>query len=694
MDTSTLQAHSTPPGSVEELRQSLNALSRQAIQANTKESAIVLELVQSFRAWTERARFTGTDWCEDHHHQARELFQQLRDGVPSAQVMEKFLRLLLLTHRMLEKEKTNSAFNPEKETDAPPLFRRHVSRKTAPTRSDVLIPKASARTLQMKPGLMHIRTEDLGLFQIFLLDVPVLVEQAQAGLAEIDPEKNIDLGPLFRSFRGLRSTFGFLGFLGAWRLGRETERLLEPLTGGMRTMNENLKDTLSQVLSFFRAQTEQVEEGLSSQSVQALDPANLLDKLRSIPLPAISPEEVDKLHLEPESEPSFDLPALSTLVRSKQLDGLFENLVDLILSQNRILDDYRPKAKPQGLAEVAKIQKSALRLRDGILSLGMSPIEPVLAQAYQTAGALGRRKNQALEVTLEGVEVELDQRLLPELKEPLFHLIHNALDHAFESPRDRRARGKKAEGRLSLRARQKDGAFLLEVEDDGRGLDPEQIKRRAVELGWIQDEDIPHSQLLEFIFRPGFSPKNPRSAEGVPGLDSVRQKMESLLGSIRVQSRPGHGCKFTLKMPRSLALMDGWVVQAAGKKYLIPVAQTIKIEAADKVASARGDEVVSEMSLAGILGGAPDRPAERLAVLVEAGSNQVRLRVEEVSGKQQVLVKNNKEGFSVPSGVRAEALLADGNIGWILDIASLLREKKTENLEKGTDHGNEADGGL
>jgi two-component system chemotaxis sensor kinase CheA len=265
------------------------------------------------------------------------------------------------------------------------------------------------------------------------------------------------------------------------------------------------------------------------------------------------------------------------------------------------------------------------------------------------------------------------------LKEPLFHLIQNALEHGLESPQERRTRGKTPESHLKLKACHKDGAFLLEVEDDGCGLDPNKIKQRAVELGWLGNEEEPPSRLLEFIFKPGFSAKAPGSVEAGTGLDTVRRNMESLLGSVRVQSRAGRGCKFTLKMPRSLALMDGWVVQAGDKKYLLPVAQTLKIEPVDKVASPKDGEMVPVISLARALGGASSGPAGKLAVLVEAGFQQVRLRVDEVPGKQQVLVKNNKEGFTAPPGLRAEALLTDGTTGWILDIASLLREKENEN---------------
>ncbi len=345
----------------------------------------------------------------------------------------------------------------------------------------------------------------------------------------------------------------------------------------------------------------------------------------------------------------------------------------MMLAQNLILEDYRSLAPPKATANIARLQKAALQLREGFLSLEMAPVESLLAQSAQWAEALATRRNIQVELNVEGATLEMDQRLLPELKEPLFCLIQNALDHGFESPQERRSRGKNPHGTLSLKATHKDGAILLEVEDDGRGLDLEEIQRMARDLNWIKDEKIPSSRLVEFIFRSGFSRKH--TGEIGKGLDRVRFKMESLLGSVRVQNRPGLGCRFTLKIPRSLALMEGWVVEAGGQRYLIPLAQTLKIEAAQKKATPTQEELVHEIPLAQRLGGAAaGTSAGKYSVWVESGFQQARLRVEEVLSKQQVLVIKNKEENPPLSGLRAEALLQDGSTGWILDIAALLRE--------------------
>jgi two-component system chemotaxis sensor kinase CheA len=693
MNHSTIQKIPSKPGSAEELRKSLNELSQRAIQTDVKDPDQVTDLALGFRTWAEGALSTGTDWCKDHYFQTQEIILQLKNGVPPSRLMEKLLRLLLLSHRLLEKSKESPAHPPETETDAPPPFRRSA-RKIEPSRKAVPAAPVHSPVPEPLPGQMNILPEDLGFFSVFLLDVPLHLEEAQMRLAGMVPGEKADVSPLYRPLHLLRGQFGYLGFLGIWRLGREMERLLDPLMGGRHPLNGDLKDAVSQVLSFLRAQAERIEEGLPARAVDVLDPSGLLEKIKTIPTPAASITMDEPFHLEPETERAAKAPGFYNRISFQELDGLFENLVDLALAQNRILDDYRPNAKPQGLAEIALLQKAMMHLREGFLSLGMSPVEPLLAQAVQEAGALARRKNQVIEINVEGSEVELDQRLLPELKEPLFRLIQNAMDHGFESPRDRRVRGKSAEGRLTLRASHKDGAFLLEVEDDGFGLEPERIKQRAVQLGWMPDEKLPLSRLQEFIFKPGFSSKNPGSAEAGTGLDTVRRKMESLLGSVRVQSRPGQGCKFTLKMPRSMALMEGWVVQAAGKKYLLPVAQTLKIEPVDTGFHPKSEEMIPEVHLARVLGGDSESPAGKLAVLAEAGFQRVRLRVDEVPGKQQALVKNNKEGFSAPPGARAEALLTDGTTGWILDIASLSREERGENPLKGISRGNETAGGI
>ncbi len=681
-----MQELSSKPGSAEELNQSLNALSQRAIQANLKDFNQVMDLVLSFRDWTQRALSAGVAGCENHHAQAQEFVLHLKNRAPVAQVMEKFLRLLLQTHRLLEQDQHISSSKREKETDSPQPFRRNIRkaeiyRKTSPAAP--LIPSfPSAQRPQM-----NIRSEDSGFFQIFLLDVSGRLEEAQSQLAELATGNKSDVSFLYRTLHELRTQFGFLGFLDVWRLGREIEKHLDPLMGGHLTVTDDLKDGISQSLSFMRAQTAQVEEGLELLAVTVLDSLSLLEKMKALPTPAAPKEEGDGLHLAPETEFGLPPPGGTKRIPHQQLDGLYQDLVDLVLAQNRILDDYRNHARPQGLAEVAHLQKATMRLRDGFLSLGMSPVESLLAQTAQQAGALARRRNLMVEITVEGAGIEVDQRLLPELKEPLTQLIENAIDHGFESPAERRALGKRLEGKLLIRASHQNGAFLLEVEDDGRGLNPEPIRQRALELGWLGQDKISPSRLLEFIFKPGFALKESGPDGAHRGLDTVRRKMESLLGSVRVEGRPGQGCRFTLKIPRSLALMDGWVVKAAGKHYLIPVAQTLKIESGAKTGKPSADEVIPEMDLARYFGGTTGSPSSPLAVRVEAGFQQARLLVDEVTGKQQVLVKNNPEGNSVPAGLRAEALLADGTTGWILDIASLLREQNGEKPMKGTLHG-------
>jgi two-component system chemotaxis sensor kinase CheA len=667
MDPSTLQELPVKPNLSEGLRQDLNALSQKAIQADIKEIDQALELALGFEAWTGRARELKTSWGEGHHLQAQEFARQLKKGQSPDKVMEKFLRLLLQTHRLLEQEKPpKKSLGPkEKETDPPASFHLHPSSK-APA---VPIPAP-------RPGQMAVRPEDQGFFEIFLLDAPSRLEEAQSRLAEITPEKRGDVSPLYRCLLDLRSRFGFLGFLRAWRLGQDLERLLDPLMGGHRAMSGEMKDGISQALSFFRAQVGQVEEGLPVFAVTVLDPTELMGKLQALPLPPPLAGDRPQTETDPDpvSFPAFRNPG----ALAQKLDDLNGKLLEWNQAQNLVVENYRSQAPPQAMAQVARLQKAALQLREGFLSLEMAPVESLLSQSARWVETLSARRNRPVELNVEGAEVEIDQKLLPELKEPLFCLIQNALEHGFEGLPERRSRGKKDPGTLTLRASKKEGAFLLDVEDDGRGLDLEEIRRKALELQWIQDEEIPPSRLVELIFTPGFSRKD--GGEYGKGLDLVRLKMESLLGSVRVQNLPGQGCRFTLKVPRSLALMEGWVVEAGGQRYLIPLAQTLKIEAAQSKKTSGQEPLVPEIPLASRLEGAAD-PREgaiasggKLIVWVESGFRQARLRVEEVWGKQPVLVKKNQPENPPPPGLRAEALFQDGSTGWILDIAALIRE--------------------
>ncbi len=276
MEPSTLQEIPVKSNITEELRLDLNALSQKAIQANIKEIDQALELAMSFESWTERALALKTGWSEGHHQQAQEFVHQLKKGQSLPKVMEKFLRLLLQTHRLLEQEKPSKdeRTSKEKETDSPAPFQLHAS------------PKAPRMSFPAPgPGQMAVRPEDRGFFEIFLLDVPSRFDEVQARLSDIEPEKKSDVSPLYRCLIDLRGRFGFLGFLKAWRLGQEMERLLDPLIGGQITMSGELKDGISQALSFFRAQAGQVEENLPDYAVTVLDSTELLGKLQAIPSP-------------------------------------------------------------------------------------------------------------------------------------------------------------------------------------------------------------------------------------------------------------------------------------------------------------------------------------------------------------------------------------------------------------------------
>jgi two-component system chemotaxis sensor kinase CheA len=305
---------------------------------------------------------------------------------------------------------------------------------------------------------------------------------------------------------------------------------------------------------------------------------------------------------------------------------------------------------------------------------------------------LSKTTGKKVSFVMEGGESEIDKSLLFQLASPLEQLLRNALDHGIETPEERLAMGKAPEGLLRLKASHQAGSFLLEVEDDGSGLDMEKLRQKGADLDiFSAGEKVNPVRVMEMIFKPGVTTvENPSAGQGA-GLDQVEEKMEDLHGSIRVQSRAGQGCKFVLKIPRTQALIEGLVVEAGQKKYLMPLSQVRKIshptplkaEDEKEVSRAAGPAPVE---LAQFLGEERRPGVAQFTLHVESGSHQAQVLVDEVHGKQQVLVKKmDEEGKK--TGLRGAVVLADGKLGWILDMRLLVQSAGQDERRKEDSHG-------
>ncbi|RLB02181.1 MAG: chemotaxis protein CheA, partial [Deltaproteobacteria bacterium] len=338
----------------------------------------------------------------------------------------------------------------------------------------------------------------------------------------------------------------------------------------------------------------------------------------------------------------------------------------------------------QDIGQLARItselQKTAMALR-------MVPIRQTFQKMIRLVRDLAKKSGKRVQLQMEGEETEIDRNMVEEIYEPLVHMVRNAIDHGIEPPEERRARGKPEEGTVLLRAYHKGGNIVIEISDDGRGLDREKILKRAREQGLVAEgEELSDKEVLHLIFRPGFSTAEEVtdvSGRGV-GMDVVKKAVEKLRGRIEVESTPGEGSTFTLRLPLTLAIIDGMVLRVGDERCILP---TLSIQEALKpskeqcfTVTGKGemikvrDELLPLVRLHALFGLPDGRPPwEALVIVAESEGRKKCLLADEVLGKQEVVIKSLGEAFGAVKGVAGGAIMGDGRVGLILDVAGIFK---------------------
>jgi chemotaxis protein histidine kinase CheA len=656
MPASLLPAKSIEPSVYEELEKNLVVLSQKAVNASVKDLGEALELARGFEKWTQLARASCGEWSHRFYLQAQEMVRDLQAGWPVARTMEVLLRALLQAHRFLEKEQEGES---EKETDIP------ISSVST---------NGSFKKKNSSDEVLFIRPEDQGLFQLFLQEAPSILAEVQSDLLYLSAGQKTDISRVYQLFHILQGQWGFLGFFQLRILCLHAVSFLEPYLAGESRLIPGKVDFLLRALSSCRSQMEHLQKGLAKGWVEITDASSLLAEIDGqLQVPA-----------EPQVPASQEMAGASLFqvdnffkVGDEEMEKLLDLLGELALSQSSFMEETLAAGlKGKSVMESARITKLTRQLRDSLLAQRMVPVKPLFDQMTEIMAGLSHQAGKMVYLTAEGGDSELDKQLVSQLLEPLTQLLKNAVDHGFEPAEERIKAGKPAEGTLKLKANHQAGAFLLEVEDDGRGLNLEKLRQKGLALGILKSEKESPARVMEMIFKPGVTTlESPEEGRGV-GLDKVEEAIEAMHGSIRVQSRPGYGCKFIIKIPKSQALVEGLVAEAARKRYLFPLSQVRKITHPAPMGSTRDispeEALLPVIDLAQWLGGESPKGAAKFSIHVESGSNQFRVLVDEVHGKQQALVRKlgaKEEG----RGIRGGAVLADGKMGWILDTRELVK---------------------
>ena len=393
----------------------------------------------------------------------------------------------------------------------------------------------------------------------------------------------------------------------------------------------------------------------------------------------------------------YDKPdnAASLRVPAARLDQFVDLVGELVTVQARLSQIASRSEDAEVGAVSEEIERLTAALRETSMNIRMMPIRGTFEKFRRLVHDLARDLGKDVELTIEGAETELDKTVIDQLGDPLMHLIRNSMDHGIEPAELRVARGKRSMAKIHLSARYSGASVLVSVTDDGGGINAEAVRARAVERGLIAaDAQLSEAETFALIFQPGFSTAKQVtdvSGRGV-GMDVVRQRVESLRGTIDVASRPGQGTSVTLRLPLTLAIIDGLLVRVAAQLFVLPLGSTLEcieltreeIEKANgrRMVNVRG-EIVPYIRLREHFNIRAELPKIEQIMVVETDEGRYGFAVDEVLGDCQTVIKSLGRFYRHVQMISGATILGDGTVALILDPQRLVQDSLREAVQRG-----------
>jgi len=579
---------------------------------------------------------------------------------------------------------------------------------------------------------------DPDLLKEFTAESRELLEKSEVALLALEnnPDDADAVNTVFRAFHTVKGTSGFLGLKSISELAHHAESLLSRirnkeirLVGGYADLAlrsvDMLKKAVASVEDALRGAPLTIPEGYAELQSMLADPeaAGISEELPAVDLPereiaeassdsGMEPEagrteaqvespaavaangndarDIPKKQIVPHREGEFEA---SIRVNTARLDKLINMVGELVIAQSMIPLDHHllEESCHDLLRKVTQAGKIVRELQDLSMSMRMVPLRGVFQKMQRVARDLSRKSGKSVELVTDDGETEIDRHMVDILNDVLVHMVRNAIDHGIESQEEREAAGKSRTGTVKLAAFHSGGSVVVEIRDDGRGLNREKILRKAIAAGLVDpDKSLSDNEIYNLIFAPGLSTSETItdvSGRGV-GMDVVRQGVESLHGRIEINTAPGAGSTFTVRLPLTLAITDGMLVRVGTERYIIP---TISIhlcfrptpESLSTVAG-RGELVMLRGELMPIfrlhrlfgIRSAIEDPAQGLLVVVGDEDRRCALLVDELLGQQQVVAKSLNQAVGKIPGVSGGAILGDGQVGLILDTSEVTAQAR------------------
>ncbi|MEM6531087.1 MAG: chemotaxis protein CheA [Myxococcota bacterium] len=372
-----------------------------------------------------------------------------------------------------------------------------------------------------------------------------------------------------------------------------------------------------------------------------------------------------------------------------KIDLLMNMVGELVITQSMLgeidptqgVPEHRLLQLSEGLSELSRNTRD---LQESVMQIRSMPIGMAFDRFPRLVYDLSRQFGKKVDLKVSGETTELDRTVLERLGDPLVHLVRNSLDHGLETPEERTAAGKPETGTIHLNAFHRGGAVVVEVEDDGAGLNRERILNKAISQGLVREgESLSDVEIDNLIFRPGFSTAevvSDVSGRGV-GMDVVRRNIVEVGGTVDVQSRPGQGSKFVIRLPLTLAIIEGQLVRIGTGVYVVPltaIVESLQMEP-ERMTHIRGqntyrlrDSLVPIIDLGHVLGLSLEDPDANLMVVAEGDDKTIGFRVDELLAQQQIVIKSLETNYQRVDGLAGATILGDGNVAFILDVSGLV----------------------
>lgn len=555
--------------------------------------------------------------------------------------------------------------------------------------------------------------EDVPLVLDFIAEANEHIESAEAGLLELEnkPGDNEVLNQIFRAFHTIKGMAGFLNLGEIGSLAHSAENLLDDARKGELILAGANGDVVFESIDVLKRMIaglkESIEAGkpLATQkhlpdllaklkaAVEGKSPAAFLDtpegrrkdkELDEVLLGEVRPEITNTTTKSRTSSGDEKIK-----VSTARLDNLINMAGELVIAQLMVAEEVNTNlTSEQELGRKVAHQSKIVRdLQELSMSMRMVPIAGVFQKMTRLVRDLSRKADKKINFTTVGEETELDRSIVDKIADPLVHMVRNSVDHGVESANERTKAGKNPTGCIELRAFHQAGNIVIEIEDDGKGLDKERILKKAIDNGLVETgQELSDEEIFKLIFHAGLSTAQKVtsiSGRGV-GMDVVRKNVESLHGKIEISSKPGKGSTFTIRMPLTLAIIDGLIVTVGGDRYIIPINSIIQSfkPTAEQLSSVqnRGElvmirgELIPLARLYKLFGAVPitEDPTKSLLVIVQDDNKKCCLLVDELLGQQQVVIKSLGDGLGKVKGVSGGAIMGDGKVSLILDVPGLI----------------------